>query len=644
MAAATTKANNKLIEIIVEKEGSFFEKMAVLNSLLREELRDLTEDKKEFKKRLKTRGQQIITQVLGLGATGWPPTPRKARISAPSQEEIRALPPEFLLFLPSSLLPEDLRPVPSKSYTRKKSPSGSDSGSGLGQPEWIKQPGVQGVHENADRKLKEAFGPDVTKTAPFIGVVCDPIGFQQHSGECATDVLQQILLFADHWKAKTQPMVYNMKTKTFNEMYDRMLISSRFPSKVLYEFFRILQMRFRLHYAVIGMTKYAVNDECVEPFPYRKYVKALTENGEGGLVGALATRKRRLSTNLGVGAKNSIKRFLPGGSTSTEEMASYFKSIWAFCGLHGYYSFVRTRHAPPSTYPQLFPNYNHIAFYLGSDKVIPQTYRGIGRSESAGHATAMYMCDGKWVYYDDNQGVQDIAPALMDDILNEVDPFYIFWARAPGTNAILFFKAPFFTDERGGRAIDWKENEEEHLMAENDGDWSSRILYQWVKGGWKKIEYGALVDLATESYIYVFKRIIHITTFNKSVPGYPGTHFIDDQGSVVALAAAAATAAPFSLNAFYEKYPSLKPRPDPTPPVPVPVPVPVPNNVGGPRKALENALANARSIGRKRVNNTTRALEKRIKALGLHRKKNVNNTTRALKRRILELASGSLRR
>ena len=79
----------------------------------------------------------------------------------------------------------------------------------------------------------------------------------------------------------------------------------------------------------------------------------------------------------------------------------------------------------------------------------------------------------------------------------------------------------------------------------------------------------------------------------------------------------------------------------PAPAAPVaPAPVPM-NSLASPRKALENALVNAENRGKKRVNNTTRALEKRIKNLGL---KNVNNTTRALKKRILELASGSATR
>jgi hypothetical protein len=412
---------------------------------------------------------------------------------------------------------------------------------------------------------------------------------------------------------------------------------------------------------MIGTTKYAVNDECVEPFPYRTFVKELQENR--GLTGALATRKRRLSANLGVGAYNEIrhllgtKEFKPVGTTITSDMVGYFKGIWEFCGLREYLPLYRIRHTPVATYPHLFPNHNHVAFYLVSDRINPSspvTFRGLER-EGGAHATAIYMCDGKWVYYDDNQGVMDIAQPLMDDILNEVDPFYIFWAYQPGTHKILFFKAPFVSEEDEELFEDMGEEE---AMAENDGDWSGRTLFMWKKdregnGRWRSVDYSVITDLATETRIYSFKRVIHIVTRDRSVPGYPGTHFIDDQGSAAALVAATATAAASAaasahpLNETIKQYKEMARLASafstyaPAPAAPVaPAPVPM-NSLASPRKALENALVNAENRGKKRVNNTTRALEKRIKNLGL---KNVNNTTRALKKRILELASGSATR
>jgi hypothetical protein len=309
-------------------------------------------------------------------------------------------------------------------------------------------------------------------------------------------------------------------------------------------------------------------------------------------------------------------------------MVEYFGQIWAFCGLREYISFSRVRHASASSYPHLFPNYSHVAFYLASAKIDPRkpiSAKGLDMVGIKGHATAIYMCDGKWVYYDDNQGIMNIAPQLIDDILNEVDPFYIFWAYSPGSTRILFFKAPIFTEGEG--------NEEELLMRENDDDWSGRMLYQWTNDSWKEIEYSRIIDLASETRIYSFDNMVHIATLNKAIPGYPGTHFIDDQGSVIALATAAtaATTVPFS-----------PPAPVPEP-VSVPAPAPV-NSLAGTRKAFKNALENAKNKGKKRVNNTTRALQNRIKNLGLNRYKYVNNTEHALKNRILELASGSTRR
>ena len=624
----TAKANKRILEMVVEKEGALLEKLAFLNVLLREELRDLAANEEALRERLKTRGRQIMTQVLGLGST-------KQRIPMPSIADIRTLPSEFVPFLPSHLVPEELRPPASGSFTRKRSPNAN----GLGAPS------LPINYTYDDHSLIKEFGFNVTKTAPFIGVQCDPIGFQQHSGECATDSLQQLLLFADQWKAKIQPMVYNMTKKTFTDLFRHYITKGDLLFNAIFlEFFRILQVRFRNHYAMIGTTKYAVNDECVEPFPYRKYIQELTIVNTG-LTGALATRKRRMSDNLGVKAKKTLRSLIGiSGTTNTEDMVIYFKHIWNFCGLHEYLPLFRARRLAGSNYSQLYPNYNHVAFYLGSDKINPNrpiTYMSLNKMlGSAAHATAIYMCDGKWVYYDNNVGVQDIAQPLMDDILNEVDPFYIFWAYEPRTQKILFFKTNFVSEIDKELFIEDMEEDEEEEMAENGRDLSRQTLHMWRNNSWTVVGYDVITALHRETEIYLFKRIIHIVTKERAVPGYPGTHFIDDHGSATIAVlddTAAGPKTPFNMNAFNKKY-GLEPTPAP-PALPVPV-----NSLAGPRKALENALANTRNVGRKRVNNTTRVLEKRIQNLGLNRHKNVNNTTRALTRRILELASGSATR
>ena len=618
-ASNTAKANKRILEMVVGKEGALLEKLAFLNVLLREELRDLAGDEEALRERLKTRGRQIMTQVLGLGST-------QQRIPMPSIADIRTLPSDFVPFLPSRLVPEELRPPASGSFTRRKtrsvspispfrSPQSGSPNSGLGFSTQLK------VRRGYHREENRLHGEDVRaqfKTKPFIGTFCDPIGFSQHTGECATDSFLQILMFADNWKAITQPFLYNMTEEQFLQRLS--VMSERVPvtirQKAFKDIIKNMQMRFRLHYAMIGTVKNSLTAaECIVPFAYRTRVHDLFTTDES-LTGMLVRRKRRLSANLGPGLHESLNDLTKGHWKGNIVDLIYFQVLLPFLGVEQYTPILRKRHTDISKYIDLKPHYSHVAFRLGANIVDPLTITV--QKMKHGHATAIYMCDGKWVYYDDNMGIMEIQPALMDDILNEVEPFNIYYSYVGKT--IKFYKMNVETTiER-----------EHRLEREKGGDRSERSLFIWSEDSvwsaglgfektWRWREYGGH-DFNNTDLLLMFATVIHIVTPNPSVPHFAGTHFIDDQRLVLGPASA---------------LPAL--------PAPPALPVPI-NSLGGPRKALENALANTRNMGRKRVNNTTRALEKRIQNLGLNRQKNVNNTTRALTRRILELASGSATR
>jgi hypothetical protein len=604
-ASNTAKANKMLVNMVIEKEGSFFEKIVYLDRLLRDQLRDLAGDEEALKERLKTRGRQIMTQVLGLGST-------TLRISMPTMGDIRTLPPEFLHFLPSRLLPEEFRPPASGSYTRRKpatvspvspfrSPQSGSPNSGLGFSTQLKQ--TRGYHREENR----LHGEDVRalfKTKPFIGTFCDPIGFSQHKGECATDSLLQILMFADHWKAITQPFLYNMTEEQFLARLSA--ISERVPLRIRQKAFKDIiknmQMRFRLHYAMIGTVKNSLTAaECIVPFAYRTHVNDLFTTDES-VTGVLVRRKRRLSANLGTGLHTSLNNLTGDNWKGDTVDLVFFQLLLPFLGVEQYTPILRKPHTAISNYTDIKPHYSHVAFWLGSSVVDPVTIT-IQRMKY-GHATAIYMCDGKWVYFDNNMGIMEMPLELMDAILNEVEPFNIYWKYVE--NTIEFYKMN----------VETTTEKERRLEREKGGDTAGRPLFIWGKDRrWK--EYNGYNFNSLSSDLFVFNTIIHIVTANRSVPTFPGRHFIDDQKAVGSVAAVV--------------------------PAPAPEPVPV-NSLASTRKAFQNALVNAVNRGQKRVNNTTRRLQNRMKNLGLDRQKNVNNTTRALEKRILELASGSATR
>ena len=601
----TLKANRRILMVALEKP-TIAERLAIIEVALREELDVLVPGSKEFNQRLKDRGRQIIHLM-----------PTK-----PSNEDIRSLPEKYRILFPPSSLPEELRSPASRSQTRRKrtrppspeAPSPPRSGSpnsGLGIS-WQLYP----THKYENNK----YGNDVKaefKTKPFIGTFCDPIGFSQHTGECTTDSFLQILMFADHWKAKTQPLLYNMTPEQFRERSAE--VSSLLPVTVrqsaLKDILKNMQMRFRLHYSMIGTLKNTLNEaECMVPFAYRTELANLFD--DSSLTGILAQRKRRLSANLGTGIFASLKQLTKTDEINT--MLIYFQVLLPFLGIMDYTPISRWRHNSTSSYKDLKPNYSHVAFYLVSSPIDPKTDpKTIKRSAGAHHATAIYMCDDKWVYYDDNRGVMEIQPVLMDDILNDVEPFNIYFSYVG--DIIEFYKMNIET------AADRKRR----LRREKSRGMIGRSLLKWTQIGsdWEWSAYDGHNFIHTDK-LYMFYNVIHIVTANRSVPHFAGTHFIDNQGLVPALPAPSAA----------------------LPALPAPPPSALPalsasiNSLREPRKAFENALGNAMNRGQRRVNNTTRRLENRIKNLGLNRQKNVNNTTRALEKRILELASGSATR
>ncbi len=71
---------------------------------------------------------------------------------------------------------------------------------------------------NPNSKLKYF----TTFNAPIAyDVICDPIGFRQHSGECWSDSIQQILLFCDTIKETSQPFFLNNSEAEFTSILEK---------------------------------------------------------------------------------------------------------------------------------------------------------------------------------------------------------------------------------------------------------------------------------------------------------------------------------------------------------------------------------------------------------------------------------------
>jgi hypothetical protein len=60
----------------------------------------------------------------------------------------------------------------------------------------------------------------------FKGIVCDSLGYEQHFGECWSDTLQQIIMFADGFKEKTQEYMYTTPYPTLQTKINHLFEST----------------------------------------------------------------------------------------------------------------------------------------------------------------------------------------------------------------------------------------------------------------------------------------------------------------------------------------------------------------------------------------------------------------------------------
>ena len=78
----------------------------------------------------------------------------------------------------------------------------------------------------------------------------DLIGYKQHGGECPSDTLQEVFMFADGIREYTQPMLYGLTPEQM-EVRVKLLLEPAYW-KGVQEYLYYIQRRFRVHYDVIN--------------------------------------------------------------------------------------------------------------------------------------------------------------------------------------------------------------------------------------------------------------------------------------------------------------------------------------------------------------------------------------------------------
>ena len=142
--------------------------------------------------------------------------------------------------------------------------------------------------------------------------LADLIGYKQHGGECASDTVQEIFLFADGIRDYTQPILYGL-TPEQAEVRVKLLLEPKYWTGVL-GYIEYIQKRFRVHYDVLNylrthgipaQKRFQDYDSVCEPNPLFKQ-KEITSL-EATVLALKRLKGEAKYTGLGLYAKQAYK-------------------------------------------------------------------------------------------------------------------------------------------------------------------------------------------------------------------------------------------------------------------------------------------------------------------------------------------------
>ncbi len=216
----------------------------------------------------------------------------------------------------------------------------------------------------------------------FDGTVCDIIGFSQHASECQSDSIFEILMFTDGMKEVSQPYLYNIPEE------DLMAKSFAVTRPGNYEAFRMfLLMKFRF------ANMYDRIKRLSEIRPHRNAKEARKNEYELRKNEESFKLARYCSLESGV----EIKRIIKGESVEsvswgihTMTLVAATKIMLQFFNLDALFSIANG-------------NLEHYSDHIVAFKISSRS----GDAALANHSTSLFVCGGKWMYYDNEVGLTE---------------------------------------------------------------------------------------------------------------------------------------------------------------------------------------------------------------------------------------------
>jgi len=266
-----------------------------------------------------------------------------------------------------------------------------------------------------------------------------------------------------------------------------------------------MQERFKNHYAVLKRIEEGVR--CGKPFDF-------------SLISPIVNRKSRKSAELAPLVKRGLHDVAKTSLHATHPtyICHILKTLFQLFGIPDIQCYVRNTSYLYKATPGLFidndiqyKNYTQLAFLVYANPFLVSEVTLYEHSRfRTGHVTAIYkMHNNKWVYYDNEGGIMDIHPTLMEDILNETNPEFMVGytsTKRSETGGITFYKIPYFnlTD-----VFYLKE----------------KTIHKWTEDHWSPIP---ITELSTTVMIFAVTNIVHIASDDTEEEGFRGD-FMDDR-------------------------------------------------------------------------------------------------------------------
>jgi len=267
----------------------------------------------------------------------------------------------------------------------------------------------------------------------------DVIGLKQHDGECASDSIQEVVLFADGIREYTQPILYGL-TKEQMETWTTLTLDHT-EWRPLQAYFHYIQKRFRAHYDVINYIR--THDIDAQKY-YDKY-------DEVCMLNPLFKRKEAGSIEAGVLALKHYKgeKVYRGTGLTYKKTTDILDGLLAATGV-----------------PYVRENGVHLeaAGVVTFCKKTSIDEAGKETESSLGHVVGFMKAMGQWIYYDDNLGFLNVDEKVVEVL-------------KAGLLRIVIYKKIYFV--KANAAGDWVE-------AWSEGAWSKELVKNLYFGDKKK--------------------------------------------------------------------------------------------------------------------------------------------------------------